>query len=85
MSTLYNNKVANILWDTVANISIISKEYLYSLFPDLVIQNLQDILSESGKLHARWGNQQEIPYEGYIELEVSVSSGTDKRVFVPFL
>ena len=85
MSTLYNNKFANILWDTVANISIISKEYLYSLFPDLAIQNLQDILSESGKLHVRWGNQQEIPYEGYTELQVSISSGMDKKVFVSFL
>ena len=50
---MFNDKYVNILWDTGANISIISKEYLYSLFPDIFIRSLQDILSESDKLHVR--------------------------------
>ena len=33
MSNMFNDKYVNILWDTGANISIISKEYLYSYFP----------------------------------------------------
>ena len=53
MSNMFNDKYVNILWDTGANISIISKEYLYSLFPDIFIRSLQDILSESDKLHVR--------------------------------
>ena len=85
MSNMCNDKYVNILWDTGANISIIGKECLYSLFPNISIRNLQDILSESDKLHIRWGNQQEIPYEGYIELEVSFSNSMDKKVLVSFL
>ena len=67
ISNMCNDKYVNILWGTGVNISIIGKEYLYSLFPDFFIQNLQDILSESDKMHVRWGKQQEIPYERYVE------------------
>ena len=40
MSNMCNDKQVNILWDTTANISIIGKEYLYSLFPDIFIRNV---------------------------------------------
>ena len=36
-------------------------------------------------MQVRWGNQQEILYEGYVELEVSFSNIMDKKVLVPFL
>ena len=38
-----NDNPVDILWDTVANISIISKEYVNSLFPNVVIKNFCDI------------------------------------------
>ena len=85
LNNQYKSKHVDILWDTGANISLISKDYLYYLFPNIVIRNLEDILSEADKLHVKWGNQQDVPYEGYAELEVSFSSNMDKNVLVPFL
>ena len=38
-----NDNPVDILWDTGANISIISKEYVNSLFPNVVIKNFCDI------------------------------------------
>ena len=64
-----NDKPVDILWDTGANISIISKEYVNNLFPNIVIKNLHDILSDADKLQIRWGNQEILPYETYVELK----------------
>ena len=70
-----NDKPVDILWDTGANISIISKEYVNDLFPNAVIKNLHDILSHAAdKLQVRWCNQEILPYEGYVELEVSLDN-----------
>ena len=38
-----NDNPVDILWDIGANISIISKEYVNSLFPNVVIKNFCDI------------------------------------------
>ena len=81
-----NDKPVDILWDTGANISIISKEYVNDLFPNAVIKNLHDILSDADKLQVRWGNQEILPYEGYVELEVSLDNDTPaNEILVPFL
>ena len=81
-----NDKLVDILWDTGANISIISKEYVNDLFPNVVIKNLHDILSDADKLQVRWGNQEILPYEGYVELEVSLDNDTPaNEILLPFL
>ena len=57
-----------------------------SLFPNVVIKNFHDILSDADKLQVRWGNQEILPYEGYVELEVSLDNATPAyEIFVPFL
>ena len=81
-----NDKAVDILWDTGANISIISKEHANNLFPNVVIKNLHDILSDADKLQVRWGNQEILPYKGYVELEVSLDNDTPvNEILVPFL
>ena len=81
-----NDKPVDTLWDTGANINIISKEYVYDLFPNVVIKNLHDILSDTDKLLVRWGNQEILPYEGYVELEASLDNDTPaNEILVPFL
>ena len=68
------------------NVSIISKEYVNNLFPNVVIKNLHDILSDTDKLQIRWGNQEILPYEGYVELEVSLDNDTPSNgILIPFL
>ena len=81
-----NDKTVDILWETGVNISIISKEYVNNLFPNVVIKNLHDILSDTDKLQVRWGNQEILPYESYVELEVSLDNGISaNQILVPFL
>ena len=81
-----NDKLVDILWDTGVNISIISKEYVNNLFQNVVIKNLLDILNDADKLQVRWGNQEVLPYEGYVELEVSLDNGTPaNKILVSFL
>ena len=47
---------------------------------------MHDILSDADKLQVRWGNQEILPYEGYIELEVSLDNDTPaNEILVPFL
>ena len=83
---LYMNDKLDILWDTGANISIICKEYVKDLFPNVVIKNLHDIFSDADKLQVRWVNQEILPYEGYVELEVSLDNDTPaSEILVTFL
>ena len=43
-------------------------------------------MSDADKLQVRWGNQEILPYEGYVELEVSLDNDTPAyEIFVPFL
>ena len=47
---------------------------------------MHDILSDADKLYLRWGNQEILPYEGYIEMEVSLDNDTPaNEILVPFL
>ena len=47
---------------------------------------MHDILSDADKLHLRWGNQEILPYEGYVEMEVSLDNDTPaSEILVPFL
>ena len=55
---------------TGVNISITNKEYVNNVFLNVVIKNLHDILSDVDKLQVRWYNQEILPYEVYVELEV---------------
>ena len=81
-----NDKPVDILWHTGANVSIISKEYVNNLFPNVVIKNLHGILSDAEKFQVRCGNQVILPYEGYVELEVSLDNDTSaNEILVPFL
>ena len=81
-----NDKFLDILRDTGANISIISKAYVNNLFSNVVIKNVHDILSDADKLQVRWGNQEILLYEGYIELEVSLDNCTlANKIQVPYV
>ena len=74
-----NDKPADILWDTGANVSIVSKEYVNDIFPNIVIKNLHDILSVADRLQVRWCNQEILSYEGYVELEVWLDNDTPSK------
>eukprot|EP00794_Sanderia_malayensis_P011482 gene11482-12679_t len=74
------------LWDTGAQVSVISKEHVMNSFPSKQIHKIEDLLpaAEEVKLYAANGTP--IPYEGFIELELELSSENvgNKPVIVPF-
>ena len=81
-----NDECVDVLWDSGANICIINKEFVNNFFPNIVIKDLCDILSDADKLQVKWGNNNVLPYEGYVELEVSLKKGDmTNTILVPFL
>lgn len=50
-----------------------------------VQNNCKQNMFKLGPLNSKWWNQQEIPYEGYIGLELSFSSNMDKKVSLLFV
>ena len=50
------DKPVDILWNTMANLSIISKEYINSLFSNVVMKDFYNILSDVDKSQVRLGN-----------------------------
>ena len=50
-----------------------------------VEKNCKHNMFKLGSLNSKWRNQQEIPYEGYIRLELSFSGNMDKKVSLLFV
>ena len=73
-----------VLWDTVANISVISKSYLRQKFPDLKIRDLREILDNTDNFQVRWDNQRKLPYDGWVKVE-PLNNESQNSVTVPFL
>ena len=47
---------------------------------------MHQFLSDADKLQVRWSNQEILPYEGYLELKVSLDNDTPaNEILVPFL
>ena len=61
-----------ILWDTGANISVISKSDGRQKFPYLKIRQLREILDNTDSFQVRWGNQRKFPSDRWVEVEVSL-------------
>ena len=77
-----NGKTVEILWDTGAQLSIISKKFLQENFPDCKIKDVDDLLSCELALTAANGST--IPYEGWVELNFQVGE-SESVLPVPFL
>ena len=69
------------LWDTGAMISGISRGWLREKFPDLEVRDVRELLDEP--LDIRSANQGKMPFEGWVELSVQMSTGPS--IPVPFL
>ena len=76
-----NGKTVEILWDTGAQVSIISKAFLQENFPDCKIKDVDELLSCDLALTAANGST--IPYEGWVELNFQVG-GSKSALPVPF-
>ena len=72
------------LWDTGAQVSIISEYVVNSQFPSIQLRDIQELLGTDNNIDLQAANGTKIPYLGWVELDLKlIEQGTDVRV--PFL
>ena len=49
------------------------------------IKELREILNKTDNFQVRWGNQRKLPYDGWVEVEVSFNNESQSSVTVQFL
>lgn len=85
-----NEREMRVLLDTGAQVSLIDQENLRQISPDTEIKPISDILDDEDSLRVQWGNSNNIPYIGWVDLAVTLCGaqdeiGRDLSVQVPFL
>ena len=73
------------LWDTGAQMSIISKQTLTELCPESCLRSIAELID--GELNLSAANGSDISYNGWTEIEFQLSNSTkhDPVIQVPFL
>ena len=79
-----DGKTEEVLWDTGAQVSIISLSYLKKHFPDYQLRNISELLS-IGDLKLEAANGTVIPYDGWVEVTLKLQGNLAKEITVPFL
>ena len=78
----FNGKLVEALWDTGAQVSLISKRFLDTNFPNVNLRDVSELID--CQLNVNAANGVEIPYKGWAEIEVKLTS-TQEPIIVPFL
>ena len=79
-----NNVQTQALWDTDAQVSIASKDWIAENLPTAE-SRMDELLNDQG-LDLKAANGTEIPYEGWIEVSFKLATSDDKHgMSVPFL
>ena len=75
------------LWDTGAQVSVISKKYVSRYFADKPVRKIEDLIQNEGNITLVTANGTSIPYAGWIELKLELMSQNPGRrcILVPFL
>ena len=81
-----NGVSSTLLLDSGAQVSILSYDFLLSNLTDVQPNPLSDILDQHDSLRVQWGNNADIPFTGFVTLNVCFKSGEhNKTIAVPFL
>ena len=67
-----NDQLVKALWDTGAQVSIVSEDLLKRIMPDVPIRNISELVDM--ELNITAANGTTIPYKGWVELEFRLSS-----------
>ena len=82
---LLNGLETDALWDTGAQVSIISHSWLNQCLPGCDIRDIAELLGMDG-LKLKAANGTDLPYEGWVELTFNlIEDDSDHTVTVPFL
>lgn len=80
-----NDVKVEALWDTGAQVSIITEHLLKEELPDLEIRDINELLGMDSDLKLTAANGTSIPYKGWVEATFRLNGEEDKEVTVPFL
>ena len=72
MECLLNNRPLEMLWDTGAQVSIISEYVVNSQFPSIQLRDIQELLGTDNNIDLRAANGTKIPYLGWVELDLKL-------------
>ena len=75
-------KTTQALWDTGAQVSLVSKQFLREMFPDTEIKDISELIE--AELNITAANGEAIPYVGWVQLNFQLSQG-QPLLQVPFL
>ena len=82
VNCLLEGKTAQALWDTGAQVSLVSKQFLREMFPDTEIKDISELIE--AELNITTVNGEAIPYVGWVQLNFQLSQG-QPLLQVPFL
>ena len=71
-----NGRMVEVLWDTGAQVSIISDEFVRRNFPDIAVKDISELLDIELNLTA--ANSSKVPYIGWVELNFRLRSSKDE-------
>ena len=69
-----NNIPSTALWDTGAQVSLVSAEWLHHNLPELVIHPVSELVQYEQDLDLRAANGTTIPFEGWVEMEIQMKT-----------
>ena len=78
----FGGKTAQALWDTGAQVSLASKQFLREMFSDTEIKDFSELIE--AELNITAANGEAIPYAGWVQLNFQLSQG-QPLLQVPFL
>ena len=86
LSCYLNDKPSTLLLDSRAQVSIINIEEFVKNFPDVKIQHISSILDDCDSIRVQWGDDQNIPFEGWVDMKVKIGQhDRSTEINVPFL
>ena len=81
-----NGQKVHSLWDTSAQVSLVSKKWLDEQQPALSVWKIESSLNDGAELDLKTANGMNMPYEAWIEVDFKlITSSKDRTVIVPML
>lgn len=80
-----NGKSVTALWDTGAQVSMISEDFLQNQLLITNVNDIKDLLGVKETIKLQAANGTPIPYSGWVELKVKLESDDNHEILVPFL
>ena len=78
-----NNYYCKLFLDTGAQVSVISKDWLQKNVSKFKILDLRERLDDGNKSRVQWGNSTNMPFVGWVNLEIQLGSSDTKLSNIP--